>query len=858
MRRDRASLLERMADLERRDRGPEVRLALAEAEFRLALAPGTEPDEAVTRLRHAIAHDPFSAKAHLHLGRVLHHGGRRWAALAAYREAYRLAPAGRRAPLLMASALLDLDRPEREIGSALLLACAADAGAEIAAAVGDFDALVDRRAAGGGGPAEAEAPAAAKPARRRRKAPAAGESAVAHAPADAWRELLREQLGRKPPNERWITTYLRAAPGGPDAGGTELATAAVLLLTCGAEPGDVRAALADVLARLPAAHPGVRMLTATLDLAAENDPAAFTRQAARLVEGRVVPAEVACALHFGKYGDEPHDPVRALRLLDTYPEPVRTLDAFQELRLAVLDGHARRAWAAERFAEAGVLWQATVRVDPYRVAVAVNLALLAARTHSSAYRSAWERVAELLYLHAAAAGDCVHLADDRVGLHRTLSLQSLGRAGDTNPSGAAVPRWIADGDAVDVWLRHWDLYYLNSRLRFRSPSHLLGVPSDVGPEQLDAARDGLLRHLADAFRTEDWAGTEAFLDLARQRVCDAREQAARRPTADPHREREQAAADKLLDEAKRRVLLLHSVALALRSSTPARHRRLACAVIRHQFALPLDRLHQLCADQGLLGADEHLVAIVEQDAVLLATGWGRTAPAGVSDPERMLADVEAAVRAAPDRLGLRLAYGRLLAWAGEPARAYATAAEAVTRITAESAPDPARTRLRDLLVTLVDDVAETELERDADDPGYDAVARARQAMTDFPVSAAPRIALALAVSRERDEAGTDEAVLLLAVGIRTARTESQARRARAALRALRAADQAVRRHVHGLRKRALAGLQEASTGDRARALTAAVADIDHAVVLARARRLDADVVHLTSVLTWLRQQGGTP
>jgi hypothetical protein len=41
-------------------------------------------------------------------------------------------------------------------------------------------------------------------------------------------------------------------------------------------------------------------------------------------------------------------------------------------------------------------------------------------------------------------------------------------------------------------------------------------------------------------------------------------------------------------------------------------------------------------------------------------------------------------------------------------------------------------------------------------------------------------------------------------------------------------------------------------------LTAAVADIDHAVVLARARRLDADVVHLTSVLTWLRQQGGTP
>jgi hypothetical protein len=131
-------------------------------------------------------------------------------------------------------------------------------------------------------------------------------------------------------------------------------------------------------------------------------------------------------------------------------------------------------------------------------------------------------------------------------------------------------------------------------------------------------------------------------------------------------------------------------------------------------------------------------------------------------------------------------------------------------------------------------------------------------MTDFPVSAAPRIALALAVSRERDEAGTDEAVLLLAGGIRTARTESQARRARAALRALRAADQAVRRHVHGLRKRALAGLQEASTGDRARALTAAVADIDHAVVLARARRLDADVVHLTSVLTWLRQQGGTP
>src|SRR5262249_8307773 len=109
-----------IAELERRDRNPAVRLALAEAEFRLSIAPGIEPAEAIKRLERAVSPDPFLPKLHLHLGRLLHRSGKHSAALSAYRRAVSLAPSSRRAHLLLALALLELGEAEHELGQNLL------------------------------------------------------------------------------------------------------------------------------------------------------------------------------------------------------------------------------------------------------------------------------------------------------------------------------------------------------------------------------------------------------------------------------------------------------------------------------------------------------------------------------------------------------------------------------------------------------------------------------------------------------------------------------------------------------------------------------------------------------------------
>jgi hypothetical protein len=831
MRRDRAGLLDRVADLEQHSRSPQVRLALSEAELRLALIPGTPPEEAIERLRRSIAHDPFSATAHLHLGRVLHRDARRWAALAAYRRAYALTPGTARVPLLMASALLDLGEPESEVAAALFAAAAGGDPAAIDAAIAEFDALA----------AGTEAPdGAAKPARRRRRQAVAADLNVVDLPVEVWRARLAEQASRKPPNAAWARRYLLAAPSG-DEGPSEIATAAVLMLACGTAPQDVREALAEVDDRLPASHPAVRMLIAALDLAG-RDRDAFAAEAVRLIGARIVPAEAVCALHFARFGPDRLDAVEAIRMLDEYPEELRAVPCFAALRIAVLDAYAHRAWKADRLDEAGLLWRATIPVDPFGVAVAIDLALLATRTRSAAYGQAWERAAELLYLHAAGHGDAAHLVDDRVALHRSLAEQSLRQSGGDDPSIEEITRWIAAGDAVEVWLRHWDLYYLNARLRFRSPWHLLGVEPGAGLEALAAARDLMLRHLTDTVGAQEWAGAETFCELARRRLTRACAEAA---GGDQYAAREQPEADRLLDEAKRRVLVLHKISIALRGEKSARHRRLLCAVVRHEFALPLDRLHDLCVEQEVLACDVRLAEILEQSAAEFAADWEDSVPAGLPDPQRMLADVEAVVRAVPDRPGLRVPHARLLMWTGRPADAYASAAEALPDGRDEARP--LRIRVRDLLTRLIDDVAWADIEGTK---GSDAVAIGHDAMARYPLSVAPVITVARALAADGDP---DQAVALLSDRLRDVDTDGQTRALRGAVRGLRGADAAVQRHIHGLWRRAAIRVREERSDE---AVHGAIADLVHAVTLARARSLGRDVDRLEAEIARLRRATG--
>jgi hypothetical protein len=585
------------------------------------------------------------------------------------------------------------------------------------------------------------------------------------------------------------------------------------------------------------------MLTAALDLG-ECDRDAFTAEAVRLIGGRVVPADAVCVLHFTRFGPDRLDVVEAIRMLDRYPDELQALPCFAALRIAVLDAYARRAWAAERFDEAGLLWRATIPVDPFGVAVAIDLALLATRTRSVAYGPAWERAAELLYLHAAGHGDAGHLVDDRVALHRSLAEQSLRQSGGDDPSGDEITRWIAAGDAAEVWLRHWDLYYLNVRLRFRSPWHLLGVEPGAGPEALTAARDLILRHLTYTVGAQEWAGAQTFCELARQRVTRACAEAI---GEDPYLEREQPEADRLLDEAKRRVLVLHKISIVLRGQKSARHRRLLCAVVRHEFALPLDRLHDLCVEQEILAGDVRLAEILEQAAAEFAAGWEDSAPAGLPDPQPMLDDVEAAVRAAPDRPGLRVPHARLLMWTGRPADAYASAAKAVPDGGDEASP--MRTRIRDLLTRVIDDVAWADI---GGAKGSDAVAIGHDAMARYPLSVAPVVTVARGLAAEGDP---DRAVAVLSDRLRAVDTDGQTRALRGAVRGLRGVDAAVQRHVHELWRQATARVRGERTDE---AVRAAIADLDHAVALARARGLGGDVTRLEAQIARLRRAiGGT-
>ncbi|WP_328473297.1 hypothetical protein OHA21_12130 [Actinoplanes sp. NBC_00393] len=801
MRRGPAEVQDRLASLEQADRTPQVRIALAEAEFRLAVDPDTAPDEAVDRLRRSTVYDPFSAKAYLHLGRLLHRAGRRWAALRAYQQAHLLSPESRRIPTLAGLVLLDLDRRARDIGVALLVAAATDDRTAVSAVMADLQAWLDS------GADDASRPGG-RPLRPR---------AVPGAPPAVWRGLLLEQVARKTPADSWVREYFRTGPclGEDDAATAEVCTGAVLLLTVGVGSAAVRAALPTLADPATAAHPAVRMLTAALELVDAGDDA-FAQQAARLTASRVVPAEVVCVLQFARCDPERVDAITAVRALDGYPPAVQQLDCFRQLRTAVLDQHARQAWKLGRFEDAGVLWRATVPADPYQPEVAVNLALLAAQTRSPGYRAAWERAIELPYLHSAASGDPGLLAEVRLTMHRAIAEQS-------RPSpDEELLSWVDDSDAVEVWLRHWDLYYVNTRLRFRSPIHLLGAAPEAGPDELTEARDVLLRHLDASVGVQDWAGAAVFRDLARARVHQVWRQASESPRTDPYRDSEQEPADELLREALQRVLMLHELSIVLRPGRTARHRRLLCSIARSEFLLPLSPLHRSCVAGKIFSGTVHLSAILDRSIAEFGNLWDDNAAPERAALARMTADLDVVRRAVPGSTGVWVAYGRLLGWNGRRDEAYAGAAAALAAAREEGTAQW-RERTEELLLDLVDDLVGHEATPDP---------------SRFPLSVVPVAHQARTLASTGDPARTAEAVRLLADRLRTTPSHRQRNRLRHALRTLPSADDAVRRLAGVLHRRAMAAFGDGHDG--ARAARTAASELEHAQDLLRARNLSRD------------------
>jgi tetratricopeptide (TPR) repeat protein len=705
-----AALRLALDDLRRMDAVPKVRLALAEGAFRLAIAGDTPVDEGIALLRSAVAQDPFLVKGYLHLGRVLHQRGRYRAAALEYLAGLELAPASRRLPLLLAESLLELGKEAEQAGEDLIRAVAERSPEQlhgVLAAVRDL--LADDP-----GDDTGEAPDADRKTDARKRAPRRRPAAPPADLGDVWLAWLLVQLRRRAKPAQ-VASALRAGAARVDQSRrTELAVGCLLVLLAGYPADLVRSTLETL--DLDPDEPAVRALSAVLELAEAPAPSAFLHAAAVHLAGGALPADAVCALHYDRFGAAGYSLAESLRMIDAYPPAVQLDGVLQELRLAALDHFAAQAWDAGALAQARLLWREALAVDPYRIPIAVNLALLAARMNAAEeeYESAWERLFELLYLLAAGVGDVQMMLAERRDLHLALARQSWQRhCGSTPlarlPSQAEVDAWVADADALGVWLREWDGYYVNARLAFRSPVHVLGVALDAPTSALVEARDTLIEGVGAVATGRGWAGGAVFRELAVSAVEDAyaRTTDPVDRARDPYYEVEKARADELADDVVQRALvLLHLVGALARAPVGAAPAALAAAVVRHQRRLPREILRSLFVDRGLVEDGVDPRELFEDAVHRLADSWVRARHTEKPEPEAVAAALDTLVEVADESVLLRYLHASALRDAHRKKDAYATA---VSGLLLASPTHEETSDLRGALVGLLDQIGEEEI-----------------------------------------------------------------------------------------------------------------------------------------------------
>jgi hypothetical protein len=776
----RARLLNAIASLEASEKGARRLIALAEAEFRLAMLPGIDSAEAIDRLRRAINYDPLHPKFFLHLGRLRQENGDYAGALHDYRRAVRLAPASHRARLHLALVLLELEDGERQLGRALLEALARGSEEKIAELIKDLDALIANRIAAAGGTdtrASAVKPRRANESGNREESDLQGRDG-------SWRILLLEQLSRpKPPKQidKLLAAGARCING--QQGLAEYAIACLCLMLDGR---DVDSLPGNGNLRSHGGHAAIQLLEATSALAKIEEPRAFVEQAVRELEAKVLPAEVVCWLHYSKFGPDTSQPVaEALALLDAYPPGLIQHHCFQELRLTTLDGYARKAWAEGRFDRAQLLWREASSLDSQRTAIAHNLALLAAQTRSrDDYAAAWNRSAELRYLRAAALSDVRVDVDDRRALHVAFVQQIRQRYCGESKSRQQPPQdeellaWLTDGDALEIWLREWDLYYLNSRLKFRSPVHMLGVPRDASPEVTADGRDALLHQVESLLRGKPWSGINIFCDLSAALVNDAFERASDlvQRARDSYYDYEKPEADALAEETIERGRLLHDMMRLLTNEPRPANLRLGCTITRHQLLLPWAILQPMCADRGMVERDVDLLKIWESDLLNVAVA-GRSEPTSDRELSEQLSALDECIAILPQRIELRLLCCQLLLTAKRNDDAYSVALDALAALS--EADDLAGAGdIEQNLLTIIDNVAFEAIPEHLRQPeslevAEETLREGRSVLDRYPRSASLRSYLTRIMIQIADADHTKAAIELLDQGLDLALNEEQ-------------------------------------------------------------------------------------
>jgi hypothetical protein len=648
--RQRTRLLVAIAKLSSRDGNLLIaeRLALAEGEFRLAELPGTDPVESIENLRRAVAHDPIHPKFHFHLGLALHRTGDCRGAVFCYRAALQLAPASQRTLIHLALALTELKDPEKKLGEELMEAlCQGQSTKELMVQVDDaLKAYLE--------PPSGQRPQAAS---KKKLESASKNKPAAALPGEpchwegVWRVSLLHHLARFKPFNKQIDKRFDHFTDSNDA--INFALGCLQLLVAGEPVEAVRRRMNADLLKSHSDQPAMQLLEAALRVASQPNPQSFVTAAVEAIHKEELPQDLVCWLHFAAYGSGGSLPAgEALEAVELYPREWLREPSFVELRIAILEGYARRAWNAGELDLARLLWNEVLAMDPHRTAVAHNLALLAARTRSVAeYPGAWDYAAALRYLHAAAAGDPRLGLEDRRSLHLSLAQQVKQRyfpaknLSDEAQS-AQLRAWLMDRDALDTYLAEWDLYYVASRLSFRSPVHLLGIAKDASPELTVFARVSLLAKIRQCFEGLRWPGVKTFVKTAEDAVEAAFEHASvnLERARDPYYQQEKPEADQLIDESIQHCSTLNVLLIEIIQDDVPEKLDLALRIGRRLFTLPWKVLEPICTARGQVSEDNKTVVDIFERHLLAAAAGGLREPDNDADAAGQLEQLELCCR----------------------------------------------------------------------------------------------------------------------------------------------------------------------------------------------------------------------
>jgi hypothetical protein len=759
------------------------RLALSELYFRLAVLPNTEIEAAIDLLRQATTYDPYHPKLFFHLGRLLHLNGEPLAAIFEYRRAQRLAPKSHRISVHLALALLDAGPEECEVAWHLFAALFAGDNGKQASAIAETDKLIAKRAGSGSEHAQSSA-------KRSSADTLIGQGNCRW--RGFWKVLLVTELGRSTAPKKSIQMMEAAGKslGEGQDGIAEYALAGLLfLIDSAARTSQVEAWLREPAMTAHQDRPAVRLLHSVCELGAATSAEDFVRLACVKLQNGELPPELVCCLHYSWHGQSgKQDAVEASRLVEQYPKEIATLPSFRELRVAILDYHARIAWGGERLDRAEILWQEACAADPFRIPVMHNLALVATRTRDvDKYQRSWERAAELRYMIAGAAGDLRVELEDRIRFHRSFAQQSRLRhvksirSGD--PLDTELLAWLEDRETFDFWLLESATAFLNQRLRFQSPLHLLGITLDCSDDSPQAAAEALLRQFQMCFRNRRWAGILTFQALMEELTAKAAE-FARDPIQrkrDLSFEAENSEAEKLTKEIIGHGFLLFRMIRLGSESASGNVQFSALRAGAYLVNMPWRFLEPACKKMGMVPADTDLVKVFVSYIVALAhVESSKDATAQINQRLEILEDC---LRGAPDVLGFRLMQCSLLLKARLFRQAYLTALDALP-LTAKMADQKEAEGMRSQFIAAVDNAVLEQIPQQLRSPTRDSfpafIAEVQRLLAEYPKAGGVRLmAASILIRTGRDDpARLKTAKEMLEQGLDQLLSDEQIREAR--------------------------------------------------------------------------------